>query len=273
MRPSRRLRRSRPAAAAAEVRRAWQRASDLGVYHFTTDLVQLLYGAPSIANAGSTPQREELHLEGDVDLAAQAMTMKLWQDGGSVAGTGDGAEMRVEGGKAYLRRSAGGAWQETTDFSGNFAPNSDALAFLSGIKDVAEIARSDEAAAASVFRRYGFAIDGPALARYLRDQLEEQLAAQGKLPQGVTFETPQQYRDATGHGELWVSAAGLPLRLSVHLVYPAGAFRRPRRGRHQDRFHRLPGAAGERTVALQPAGQLGLGRGGGRCGQSGATSR
>ena len=209
---------------AEAVRRAWEQARDAGAYRFTSDLVQLLYPAPSIANAGSTPQREELHLEGDVDLAAQAMNMKLWQGGGSVAGPGDGAEMRVENGKAYMRRLAGGAdgdaWQETADFSSSFAPNSDALAFLSGIKNVVEIPASEEANPNLVFRRYAFDIDGPALARYLRDRLEEQLTAQGKLPQGVTLDTPQQYRDATGHGELWLDAAGLPLRLAVRLVYP-----------------------------------------------------
>jgi hypothetical protein len=58
------------------VRRAWQQACDAGAYRFTSDLVQLLYPAHSLANAGSTPQREELHLEGDVDLAAQTLQMK-----------------------------------------------------------------------------------------------------------------------------------------------------------------------------------------------------
>ena len=211
---------------AEAVRHAWERARDAGAYRFTSDLIQLLYPAPAIANAGSTPQREELHLEGDVDLSAQTMNLKLWQGGGSVAGPGggSGAEMRVENGKAYMRRLAGGAdggvWQETADFSSSFAPNSDALAFLSGIKNVVEIPAREEADPNLVFRRYAFDIDGPALARYLRDRLEEQLTAQGKLPQGVTLDTPQEYRDATGHGELWLDAAGLPLRLSVHLVYP-----------------------------------------------------
>jgi type II secretory pathway pseudopilin PulG len=98
--------------------------------------------------------------------------------------------MRVENGKAYMRRLAGGAgggvWQETTDFSSSFAPNGDALAFLSGIKNVREApaeelggnpSRSTQHAA-----RFTFDLDGPALASYLRDRLEEQLAdREGKL--------------------------------------------------------------------------------------------
>ena len=91
----------------------------------------------------------------------------------------------------------------------------------------------------------------------MRDRLEEQLAAQGKLPQGVTLDTPQQYRDATGHGELWVDAAGLPLRLTVHLVYPEA-----RNGSHVEAdiktdFSRLPRARGGRAVVLRAAGRLG----------------
>ena len=128
---------------AEAVRRAWERARDAGAYHLATDLVQLLYPAHSIASAGSTPQRQELHLEGHVDLPAQAMNLKLWQGGGSVAVPGTGAELRVEHGKAYTRRlasaGAGGAWQETTDISSSFAPGSDALGLLAGIKNVREV--------------------------------------------------------------------------------------------------------------------------------------
>ncbi len=48
------------------------------------------------------------------------------------------------------------------------------------------------------------------------------LTEQGKLPLGVTLSISEQYRKLTGQGEVWLDEAGLPLRLAIHLVYPAG---------------------------------------------------
>ena len=62
---------------------------------------------------------------------------------------------------------------------------------------------------------------------------------EAKLPQGVTIDTPVEYRDVQGSGEIWVGADGLPARMSVHLVYPACARRFARRSGPQDRLLRL----------------------------------
>jgi hypothetical protein len=219
------------------VRRAWQQALDAGRYSIASDLTQYLYPATGLASAGSGPQREDLHLEGSVDLAAQLLQMKLWQTGGSVLGDSSGVEMRVDKGVAYTRRLAGapgsvmaatGNWQEAPDISGSFAPGGDALAFLSGIKNVqaasaAEVppgAGAGQDAASPAYRRYSFEVDGLALARYMRDRLEEQLRDRGKLPVGVTLDTPTVYRDAQGNGEVWIDDSGLPLRLMMHVVFP-----------------------------------------------------
>ena len=201
--------------------------ANAGAYRFVSDLTQSVFPAARISSAGSTPQRNQMHVEGGIDLAAETLQMKLWQAGGSAANDASGIELRVEDGTAYTRRlvggsgsspSAAGAWQETPDISGNIAPGGDALAFLSGIKNVTELAPAD---APATYRRYAFAIDGPALARYMRDRTEEQLTGQAKLPVGVTLDTPQQYRDAQGEGEVWIDAAGMPLRLAVRIAFPA----------------------------------------------------
>jgi hypothetical protein len=105
---------------AEAVRRTWQRARDAGAYHFATDLVQLLYPAHSVASAGSTPQREELHLEGNVDVAAQAMNLKLWQGGGSVAGPGDARKRRERQGVHAPAGQRRRRWRATD--SSSFAP-------------------------------------------------------------------------------------------------------------------------------------------------------
>ena len=205
-------------------------------------MTQYFYQAPSLAAAGSSPEREELHLEGDVDLPAQTLDLRLWQDAGSVLVEGTSVELRVENGVAYTRRLVGGSgsqtggagkWEETPDLSGNFAPGGDALGFLAGIKDITDcgsgITDSESQSAVgnphSAFAGraacYQFNLDGPAFARYLRDRMEEQLRERGKLPAGVTLDTAVEYRNAQGQGEVWIDEAGLPLRLTVHLVFPA----------------------------------------------------
>jgi hypothetical protein len=64
-------------------------------------------------------------------------------------------------------------------------------------------------------------MDGPTFATYLRDRLESQLRERGELPLGVTLEAASTFQELTGSGELWVDARGLPLRLSMHLAFPA----------------------------------------------------
>ncbi|MEA3395908.1 MAG: hypothetical protein U9R05_00405 [Chloroflexota bacterium] len=63
-------------------------------------------------------------------------------------------------------------------------------------------------------------MDGPSLAAYLRDQLETYLREKGELPANLTLGVSDQFREATGAGEVWIDQHGLPLRLTAHLVYP-----------------------------------------------------
>ena len=171
------------------VRRAWQQAVEAGRYAFVSDMTQSLYAAPGLAAAGSGPQTEQAHLEGSADLRGRTLELRLWQDGSS--GLAEGVELRVDDGVAYTRRlaatavdgqgaqpAATGAWQESPDISQSFAPDGDALAFLAGIKNVAEIpAGTGKDGSPLDFRRFSFDIDGPALASYMRDRLQEQLIA------------------------------------------------------------------------------------------------
>lgn len=196
------------------VRRAWQRAKDAGAYRFATDLVQVTYPAPMLANAGRGPQQQAARLEGDVDVAAQRLSLRLWQSAGSVQSRANSVEARIEGGRAYIR-AAGAAWQETDDFSGGFAPGNDPLAYLTAMKQVRQVS-----AAGEDVTRFAFELDGPAFAVYLRDQLEQQLRAKGELPMNVHLDTAAEYRNMTGTGEIWIDDLGMPLRLQVRLVYP-----------------------------------------------------
>ncbi|MGD8464673.1 MAG: hypothetical protein PVI09_12480, partial [Anaerolineae bacterium] len=208
-----------PAAARRAVREAWEKARDAGTYAFATHLAQTTFPALALVNAGRGPERSELLLQGEIDQPARTMAFRMGQPGSEGS-----AEGRIEGDRAYLRQS-GGEWREVEDFSGSFAPDNDLLAFLGGIKDVAgcdwQAADPEHASTTPAqIACYGFNLDGPALASYLRQQVERQLAERGELPLGVTLEAPAAFRDMTGQGELWVDGRGLPLRLSMHLVFP-----------------------------------------------------
>ena len=219
------------AGAASMVRQAWQMAKDVGVYHFATDLAQTTFPAPSVANIGRSAQVDSLHLDGDVQLAQDAMSLRMWQESGPAGASK--AEMRVEKGRGYVRQPDG-TWQEASDSVTGLGTGGDPLGYLRSIKNVVALGTethalpapesSDPAAAPQpssvTVSRYSFDFDGPAFAVYMRDELARQLTARGELPLDVSLDTAREYREMTGQGEVWVDARGLPLRLAVHLVYP-----------------------------------------------------
>ena len=157
----------------------------------------------------------------------------MWTGGGNTLTRKDGVEVRLEGDRTY-GRIIGGEWQEMDNFSNAFAPGNDLMAYLAGAKNVRELGTetrtlpSSDVASDSQptdlptyqFTKYAFDVDGPAFASHMRDQLERQLREKGELPLGLTLDSSAVYRGATGQGEVWIDSHGLPLRLSVHLVYP-----------------------------------------------------
>lgn len=247
---------------AGEVRRAWQRARDAGVYHFATDLVQTTYPVPAVANIGRSPQVDTLYLDGDVNLPEETVQMRMWQDGGAPAARG--AELRVEKDRGYARQ-AGGAWEEVADVAGSFGMGSDPLSYLASVKNVVSLGTETRALPAPesstpdaapqpssvTVTRYSFDFDGPAFAVYLRDQLERQLASRGELPLGVSLDAAGDYRAMTGQGEVWVDARGLPLRLTVHLAYPPRAGEQRIEADIQTDFSSYPVAATASSTILQ----------------------
>ncbi|MBC8448043.1 MAG: hypothetical protein H8D78_09850, partial [Chloroflexi bacterium] len=202
------------------VQRAWQAAQRLGDYHFTSEVAQTTFPAPSLANFGRSSRQETFYLEGDVNLPARAMTMRLWGAGGSLADPNTAMELRLEGDHGFIRQP-GGTWQEVNDVGGGFAPNNDMLAYLAGLKNVRQTGGSEpDTQHARRSTRYTFDLDGPAFALYLRDQLETYLRQRGELPLNLTLDSSRVYRETTGHGEIWLDDRGLPLRLIIHLAYP-----------------------------------------------------
>ena len=209
------------------VRRAWEAARDVGTYRFASDVAQTTRPAPALSSVGQSSTRNQLHLEGDVDLPAHEFAMRFWTAGGSVANPDSATELRIQGQKAWTCQP-GGSWQEVPNFSGGFAPNGDFLSYLAGIKNVKrdDVRRDDvsgqdaDSRFTSHASRFTFDFDGPSFANYVRDQLESYLRERGELPQGIYLDSSATYRDTTGQGEITLDDRGLPRRLSIHLVYP-----------------------------------------------------
>ncbi|NJM14698.1 MAG: hypothetical protein HC896_04345, partial [Bacteroidales bacterium] len=97
-------------------------------------------------------------------------------------------------------------------------PGGDPLGYLAGIREVEELGRQQNGEAS--FTRYSFVVDGPAFAIFMRDQAQNLLREQGKLPPGVSLDLADNFEGMTGTGEVWLNADGLPLRLSVAADFP-----------------------------------------------------
>jgi subtilisin-like proprotein convertase family protein/type II secretory pathway pseudopilin PulG len=202
-----------------QVQRAWALAAEAGQYHFSSRVIQKTALAPSIANAGRSSRVETLYLDGETDLASEALTMRLWQNGGNVNNPTDAAEIRVAGADAYGRVS-GGAWQPIDNFTGGLAPGSDFTSFLVAAQNVEQIIASEEANHTQYVSQYAFELNGVILAAHIRAQLEDHLRQNGSLPAGLRISAPEQYRNAVGSGEVWLDRTGLPLRLAIDIQYP-----------------------------------------------------
>ncbi len=219
---------SRPAAVAgapadpvAAVTTAWQLAQARGAYHFTGDVVQATVPEATLTNVGRRSTQDQLYLEGKTDLGDKAMDLRVWSDnlanGGSILIPASGLEVQVIGGKTRLRRGEE-PWQESTDFTQSYAPHGDFLAYLAAMQDVTLLGverRHDLA-----YTRYAFTIDGPAFARYSRDQMQRAMRERGDLPANIQLEVSPVSAQMTGDGELWVGEDGLPLRQILRLHFP-----------------------------------------------------
>ena len=196
---------------------AWQKVKAAGSYHFTSDVLQKTIPVASLTNVGRSSHTDALHLEGQNDLRNQALELTLWNQGGSVLNAASGVSMRTEKGKTFTRRG-NEAWQETDNQTDAFAPQGDFLGYLAAIRNVGPGVHETRNGVS--FTRYTFALDGPAFANYMHEQLTAAMRAKGELPASAQLDPPAYYRDMTGDGELWIGANGLPLRQLLNLHFP-----------------------------------------------------
>lgn len=202
-----------------EVNDAWQQALEIGVYDYSSDIVQTTWPTPRLENVGLSSTQRRFYLEGNTDLHEDFLQMALWSDGGNVRGRDNALEIKIEDGKS-LGRVGKQAWEEVESdgITDLFAPGNDTLAYLSAMKDV--VKAGEETRAGITFTRYTFEVDGPAFAKYMRNQMEQEMRRSGELPSSLNLDVARQYVEMTGAGEIWIGTNGLPLRQIVDLEFP-----------------------------------------------------
>jgi hypothetical protein len=191
---------------------AWDAGRSTGSYHFRSDVVQTTTPSATVANAGRTSESQMLFMEGDSDVTATAMELTMWS-GAVEPDAGNSMGMRVVDGAASQRLGSG-EWEQSGSALDTVVPPGDFLAYLDAARDVRQL--GVESRGGDIITRYGFRIDGEALA----DGVIEQMKQAGQVPTGASASLAAQYSALVGTGELWVGADGLPVRQMMSLQFP-----------------------------------------------------
>lgn len=202
-----------------QIRAAWKRLQAAGAYAVTADVEQITNPLATVQNVGKQSRHDTLHLDGTVDRVQNSMEMNLWSQGGSVLDPESGAQIKVDGERAYVRSNSGG-WHEIQNFTGLFAPGGDFSVFLSSVKDARLVTPDSRADEAAGLTRFAFEVDGASLANRLHKEMERQMREDGELPPGIEVSIPGAYQQMTGAGEVWLNEAGFPVRQKITLVFP-----------------------------------------------------
>lgn len=226
-----------------QLQHVWQRANNIGVYSYQTEIAQTAHPLPNLANVGLGSTDSRMYIQGSVNLPDEHIHMAFWDSegftppGSSTDTNGvlhhasdttpsntwtapsNSLQFRIDHDKAYTLNAVGD-WQEVKDqdLTGVFAPGQDIMGYLAAAKNV-QPATSEEHNGTS-FMCYRFDIDGPALARSMKAKLQENLQRQNKLPPGATVDVTKLYAQWHGTGEVWVNDQGLPMRQIINIAFP-----------------------------------------------------
>ena len=173
-----------------------------------------------LENAGLSPTHEAFAMHADVNLATAALDLQFLNSSGGFASMSGVTAVRVRAGQSEVRLPDG-TWQPTPTAPGAWSATSDMQAYLAAARNTT-LAGQEQRGGIPV-TRYTFDVSGPAFAEHTAGQIEQQLRAQNCLPAGASFDLASAYAAATGTGELWVGADGLPVRQIVHLRLPDAA--------------------------------------------------
>jgi predicted outer membrane repeat protein len=217
-----------PLTPSATVAHAWKLARLSGRYDFRTSIEQYSQQQPSLRNAGRPARPSYLSMAGSIDQPAERLEFSFSQS--RTFDPQHAVGVKIEDGTA-MQRVGNGQWKPAELDTMSFAPAGDPLGFLAGMGNVTldRVETHGFSAVQQTYTSYAFDVDGSAFGRFMQENLEAQLRAQGKLPAWMSADFSQVYGQLAGSGSLWVDADGLPVRLRLELTLPGDAQAGPTR--------------------------------------------
>ncbi len=197
---------------------AWERVADTGSYRFRGEIEQTRAPGQGVLNAGRETRVDRMQLEGRADLTRSDVTLDVWSQGDSLSTTDADLSLRVQDGVSS-RSLRGGPWQVTGapgEAGAVLGPDGNPMTFLLAARDVSAV--DTAVRGGRLVTRYAFTVDGPTMGKVVAEHLADRMRKNGTPAAAVTV--PSEYRDLSGHGELWVGADGLPVRQVLDLVIP-----------------------------------------------------
>jgi parallel beta-helix repeat protein len=191
--------------------RAWRNAQQAGSYRFVSDINQTLIPRPVVEMIGQQETALDLALDGAVVLPDQGyMTLKVLSGPRS-----ESVVMLRDGGQSFMLQES--ELKPVENVLSLVPQNNDLLGYLAAADEVVLL---EPPAGHPQLARYGFTINGPRYAEYVRQQAEAALRAEPGAPEGLTIKPLPTLQQLSGQGELWVNQAGLPVRQVIDLEMP-----------------------------------------------------
>lgn len=196
---------------------AYSQLTRLDHYAFTSRVNQTTHPLPTFENIGLSSERSAALIEGTVAQQKEQISLRVSeQDGHLLDGLGS-VEVRVEAGQVWMRHQ-GQAWEALDPGQALDRATQEPGAFLQAARNVR--AGGIEERLGEKYRLLEFDVDGVAWAEVMRRALQAEMTRRGELAPGTVLERLAYYEEMTGVGILWVNEAGLPQRLTLHIVYP-----------------------------------------------------
>ena len=86
-----------------QMRAAWQKAQQIGAYHYNASILQTTRPLPRLENVGLSSVQQRIFIDGEVNLPAEKIQINLWSEGGNVLTQQDALQIKVESGRAVGR--------------------------------------------------------------------------------------------------------------------------------------------------------------------------
>ena len=237
-----------PDADAAPLAQAQKAAVAAGGYTFTADVEQTLIPHATAANIGRTGSRMDVRLEGEVTLPDRArMTLRF-----EGAGAEDAAvELVKDATGTYMLQD--GRRLAVDDPTATAGPTADYLSYLHAAENVAPCDTPSQTTPGGAC--YTYDISGERFAEHVRQEMAAAIRRGEalQLPPGVELTASPVLARMSGRGELWVDAAGLPVRQIVDLDIPNAGEMQDAHARVIVDFDFATTASGTRSsVAIEP---------------------